>query len=282
MPPALPAGHRRALIFTADDFGLHTAVNEAVERAHRDGVLNAASLMVGAPAAADAVARARNLPGLRVGLHLVLADGAATLPRHHIPDLVDAGGRFGDRMARDGIRFFFLRWVRRQLAAEIRAQFQAFADTGLALDHVNAHKHFHLHPTVLSLILSIGREYGLHSVRLPHEPGMTPLLLPWLWLMRRRLEGAGITCNDHVFGIAHSGAMDETVLLEAIDRLPDGITEIYCHPATQSGAVIGASMPGYRHADELAALLSPRVRERIEALGIARGGFTDLLPAAGT
>ncbi len=278
--PALPAGRRRALIFTADDFGLHTAVNEAVERAHRDGVLNAASLMVGAPAAADAVARARRLPGLRVGLHLVLADGAATLPRHHIPDLVDDNGRFGDRMARDGVRFFFLRWVRRQLAAEIRAQFQAFADTGLKLDHVNAHKHFHLHPTVLSLILSIGREYGLRSVRLPHEPGMTPLLLPWLWLMRQRLARAGIACNDHVFGIARSGGMDESVLLEAIERLPEGVTEIYCHPATQSGAVIGASMPGYRHADELAALLSPRVRERVEALGIARGGFTDLLPAA--
>lgn len=66
---------RRALIITADDFGLHGGVNEAVELAHRDGVLNAASLMVGASAAADAVARARRLPRLRVGLHVVLADG---------------------------------------------------------------------------------------------------------------------------------------------------------------------------------------------------------------
>jgi hopanoid biosynthesis associated protein HpnK len=269
---------RNALIFTADDFGLHTSVNEAVERAHREGVLNAASLMVAAPAAADAVERARQLPELRVGLHLVLADGAATLPRHHIPDLVDENGRFGDRMAHDGVKFFFLRWVRRQLAAEIRAQFQAFAATGLPLDHVNAHKHFHLHPTVLSLILKIGREYGLQSVRLPYEPGMTPLLKPWIALMRSRLNRAGIACNDQVFGIARSGAMDEGALLDALSRLPAGVTEIYCHPATQSGTTIGASMPEYRHADELAALLSPRVRERVETLGLRRGGFADVMP----
>ncbi|NUO88439.1 MAG: ChbG/HpnK family deacetylase, partial [Cupriavidus sp.] len=79
LPAAAPGAAQRALIVTADDFGLHPAVNEAVELAHRDGVLNAASLMVGAPAAADAVARARRLPALRVGLHVVLADGPATL-----------------------------------------------------------------------------------------------------------------------------------------------------------------------------------------------------------
>ena len=270
------ASARRGLIVTADDFGLHPAVNEAVELAHRDGVLTAASLMVGAPAAADAVARARRLPRLRVGLHLVLADGAAVLPRETIPALVDAEGRFGDRMARDGMRFFFLPAVRRQLAAEIRAQFEAYAATGLALDHVNAHKHFHLHPTVLSLILRIGRDYGLRAVRLPAEAGAPILLRPWLRLLARRLDAAGIVHNDSVVGIAHSGGMDEKAMLEALQALPNGVTEIYLHPATASGSVIAASMPDYRHADELAALLSPRVRAAVERLGVPRGGFTDL------
>lgn len=278
--PQAPTKAANGLIFTADDFGLHPAVNEAVERAHREGVLNAASLMVGAPAAADAVERARRMPGLRVGLHLVLADGHSTLPRHHIPDLVDEQSRFGDRMARDGVRFFFVRWVRRQLAAEIRAQFEAFAATGLPLDHVNAHKHFHLHPTVLSLMLSIGREFGLRSIRLPYEPGMTPLLKPWLALMRYRLDRAGIVYNDQVFGLTRSGAMDESAMLDALEQLPPGVTEIYLHPATQSGAEIGASMPDYRHADELAALLSPKVRDKADSLGLVRGGFTDVLAAA--
>lgn len=274
-PPAEPS---RALIVTADDFGAHPAINEAVELAHRDGVLNAASLMVSARAAADAVARARRLPSLRVGLHLVLADGAATLPREQIPDLVDPDGHFGSDMARQGLRFFFLPHVRRQLAAEIRAQFEAFATTGLPLDHVNTHKHFHMHPTILSLILSIGRGYGMRAVRLPQEAGEPLWLRPWSALVRRRLARAGMAHNDYVLGIARTGGMDEAAMLDALAVLPPGVGEIYFHPAVASGTAISPTMDGYRHADELAALLSPRVRAALDRTAPRRGGFRDVFP----
>jgi hopanoid biosynthesis associated protein HpnK len=277
-PPSTQANTqaRPRLIVTADDFGLHEAVNEAVERGYRDGVLRAASLMVAAPAVADAVARARHNPGLAVGLHLVLADGRAILPPTRIPDLVDAKGMFNSNMVGNGFRFFFLPHVRRQLAAEIRAQFEAFAATGLKLDHVNAHKHFHLHPTILSLMLAIGREYGLRAIRLPAEPGMGPWLRPWLALMRWRLERAGVTYNDHVFGLRHSGGMDEAVMLAILEQLPDGLSEVYLHPASHGN--ITESMAEYRHADELAALLSPRVRQTIAERCRLCDGFSD--PAA--
>jgi chitin disaccharide deacetylase len=264
------------LIVTADDFGLHVAVNRAVEQATREGVLTAASLMVGAPAAADAVQRARDLPGLAVGLHLVLADGWSVLPQRSIPALVDAEGRFGNNMVRDGVRFFALPAVRRQLEAEIRAQFQAFADTGLPLDHVNAHKHFHLHPTLLDMLLRIGEEFGVPAVRLPREPAWG-LLSPWVAIMRRRLRAARMAHNDYVFGMSGSGSMDEARLLEILAKLPDGVTEIYLHPADQSG--IAASMSGYRHTDELAALLSPEVRATITACGAVTGSFRQLASA---
>ena len=281
---------RKFLIVTADDFGLHEAVNEAVERAGREGVLTAASLMVAAPAAADAVRRARGMPNLRVGLHVTLADGAAALAPALIPALADSAGRMNDRMAYNGLRYFALPSVRRQLRAEIRAQFEAFSRTGLLLDHVNAHKHFHLHPTLLAMIIEIGVEFGLKAVRVPDEPlwfasqggarlagsAGAVLLAPWLALMRRRLRAAGIRYNDRVFGIAASGSMDEGKLLAILARLPPGATEIYLHPAAVSGAAVAASMPGYRHADELAALLSPRVRAAIGAAGVALGGFCDM------
>ncbi|HEX8758296.1 MAG TPA: hopanoid biosynthesis-associated protein HpnK [Steroidobacteraceae bacterium] len=283
----------KLLIITADDFGLHEAVNRAVEQAVRDGVLTTASLMVGAPAAAEAVRLARELPSLSVGLHLVLADGWSVLPPRSIPALVDAQGRFGNNMVRDGVRFFALPTVRRQLEAEIRAQFQAFADTGLPLDHVNAHKHFHLHPTLLEMLLRIGGEFGVPAVRLPREPAwvarraggaiagpaIAGLLSPWLGLMRRRLETARMAYNDYVFGMSDSGSMDETRLLEALGSLPEGVTEIYLHPAVESGAAIAPSMRGYRHADELAALLSPRVRAALTASGAQTGGFRQLTAA---
>ena len=277
----------KLLILTADDFGLHAAVNRAVGQAAVEGVLTTASLMMGAPAASDAVRCARELPGLSVGLHLVLADGWSVLPQRSIPALVDAQGRFGNNMVRDGVRFFALPAVRRQLEAEIRAQFQAFADTGLTLDHVNAHKHFHLHPTLLEMLLRIGAEFGAPAVRLPREPAwvahravgpiagraITGLLSPWLALMRRRLRAAGIAHNDYIFGMSHSGAMDEARLLEILGKLPEGVTEIYLHPAVESGTAIAPSMRGYRHADELAALLSPRVRAAITGCGAQTGGF---------
>jgi hopanoid biosynthesis associated protein HpnK len=274
----VPDPVRRLCIITADDFGLHTAVNEAVESAHRGGVLSAASLMVGAAAVQDAAQRARTLPQLRVGLHLTLADGHSVLPRQQIPDLVDADNRFHDNMVGAGWRFFAHPGVRAQLAAEIRAQFAAFARLGLKLDHLDAHKHFHLHPTVLSLALAIGRDFGLRAVRIPAEPGLTltRLLSPWLALMRSRLRRAGMACNDQLYGLADSGAMHEARLLQILAALPPGVSEIYLHPATLSGSAIAPSMPGYRHRDELQALLSPAVRAALTAPAIRRGGYGDI------
>jgi hopanoid biosynthesis associated protein HpnK len=271
---------RRALIVTADDFGLHTRVNDAVERAHRNGVLTSASLMVAGDAATDAVERARRLPTLRVGLHVVLADGRATSPRSDIPQLVDDQGRFGNAMVRDGVRFFFLPRVRVQLAHEIRAQFEAFAATGLPLDHVNTHKHFHLHPTVLSLLLEIGSEYGMRAMRLPREAGGSLALRPWTALVLARLNRCGIAHNDHVVGLTQSGQMDEAAFIKVLATLPDGVSEIYCHPAVPGDGPLAPSMTGYRHADELAALLSPRVAAAMDATGLHRGGFSDVFPAA--
>ena len=271
-------GRRRLCIITADDFGLHPAVNAAVEAAHRSGVLTATSLMVGAPAVQEAARLARALPSLRVGLHLTFADGAAVLPRSQIPDLVDADNRFHDNMAAAGWRFFALPRVRAQLAAEIHAQFAAFARLGLTLDHLDAHKHFHLHPTVLALALRIGRGFGLRAVRIPAEPHVAAsrLLAPWLALMRARVRRAGMACNDRVFGLRHSGAMDEARLLALLRTLPPGVTEIYLHPATESGAAIAASMRGYRHRDELDALLSPAVRAALAVPGNRLGSYADI------
>jgi len=268
------------LIITADDFGLHEAVNEAVELATRAGVLTAASLMVGAAASADAIRRARELPQLRVGLHLVLADGIAVLAHEQLPSITDSSGYMDERMFVNGVRFFALPGIRRQLEAEIHAQFAAFARTGLALDHVNVHKHFHLHPTLLGLILRIGADYGLDAMRVPDEPlwfgGVAAgLLKPLIALMKRRLDAAHIFHNDALFGIAASGAMDEATLLGIVARLPPAVTEIYLHPATRRGHALTPTMNSYRHADELAALLSPNVGAALAPQRIARGGYGD-------
>jgi chitin disaccharide deacetylase len=247
--------------------------------------------MVAAPAAPDAVARARRLPNLRVGLHLTLVDGRPALPPSEIPALVRDDGEFDSNMPRAGIRFFFLPHVRRQLGREIRAQFEAFRATGLMLDHVNAHKHMHLHPTVAGLIIEIGREFGLRSARVPSEPVEAlrrafpeehyskPFYSPWIEGLRRRLRRAGLFVNDNLFGLAWSGAMVEERLLRLVPYLPEGVNELYLHPATAPTPALLAAMPGYRHPEEFAALLSPCLRRRIAEYGIRLVAYSDFAPA---
>jgi hopanoid biosynthesis associated protein HpnK len=262
----------KTVTFSADDFGLTESINEAVEKAHRDGILHAASLMVAAPAAADAVRRARANPSLRVGLHVVVIEGPATLPHLQIPDLVDQAGQFPSGQLMLGLNYFFRPSVRRQLQAEIAAQFAAFAATGLMLDHANAHKHMHLHPTVGAMMLRAGAEHGLHRIRIPAEPPQImarcgaavtlgdKLLYRWTALLRRQARAAGIATNDHCFGLAWSGHMTAGRVRRLLSNLPDGDTEIYFHPATSHDAVLDRLMPGYEHEAELAALLDTSMR----------------------
>jgi hopanoid biosynthesis associated protein HpnK len=256
-----------------------------VELAHQHGILTAASLMVAADAAADAVERARRLPVLRIGLHVVLVEGKSALPPERLPDLVDTSGRLRTDMARLGLEICVRPAVRDQLRAEIEAQFGAFQATGLALDHVNAHKHFHLHPVIAHEIIAVGRRHGMRALRVPHEPAailaevepttrrFPGYIAPWARLLAGRVRRAGLRAPDCVFGLAWSGAMSAARLGRLIRLLPDGLTEIYLHPATRDGFENCAQ--GYRYVDELTALMDPHVIALTRRLDVTLGGYSD-------
>jgi hopanoid biosynthesis associated protein HpnK len=279
----------KKLIVTGDDFGMSMEVNDAIEEAHRQGILTTASLMIGAEAAVDAIDRARKLPSLRVGLHLVVVDGPLVLPAGANRDFSGTKGDTYPHLVRAGIRFFFLPKARRQLEAEIRAQFQAFKDTRLLLDHVNSHHHIHLHPTVLNMLLKVGKEYGLRAVRLPYEPPIPSwqasrktlfrrllvwfFLYPWITLFKRRLRSRNICSNDFVYGMNDSGHMTLDLFLRFLKYLPDGVTEIYFHPVISK---INSNRKGGNSEKEFEALTSPHVRQTIFELGIQLVGFSDL------
>jgi chitin disaccharide deacetylase len=282
----------KRLIVTADDFGAAREVNEAVEAAHRGGVLTAASLMVSAPAAADAIARARRMPSLRVGLHVVLVEGRPTLPVSAVGHLVDANGRFRTDLLAYGAAIAVSARTRRELAAEITAQFAAFRDSGLPLDHCNAHQHFHLHPVVGHLLAVIGARFGARAVRLPLEPARTlrrvepgtprlagALMVPLALALRQRLRAAGLVHADWLFGLRWSGHMTRARLAGLIRNLPPGLSEIYLHPAT--GPYAG-SAPGYGYREELEALVSAEVLAACRDPSLGLGGFSDFLPSQAT
>lgn len=275
----------KQLIVTADDFGLCPEINQAVVEAHQNGILTCASLMVGGAAADQAVICARQHPSLKVGLHLVLMDGFSVLPQKKIPDLVDADGRFSDKIVLGGIRYFFSPRVRAQIAMECEAQIEKFMATGLPIDHINSHRHLHIHPAIRDIILPLVAKFRIPAMRLPLPTGpapnlrssiMTTVMAPWVSALRRRLISAGIPHNQEIFGLHETGALVESAWLSIISRIRDGSTEIYCHPAVGKSAILDERMPNYRNEEEFAALLSPSVREQLERRNVIFTDFTAL------
>ena len=270
----------RRLIVNADDFGRSRSINESVIRAHRDGILTTASLMVNESTCAEAVALAKENPRLGVGLHLTLLCGHSTLMPEEIPGLVNERREFSNHPARAGFRYFAQRQLRDQLRREIAAQFERFHATGLALDHVNGHLHIHLHPTVFGLLMEHATEWGITNVRLTHDPfWLNARLASGQWLYRAshaliyrilsgrarpHLQRRGLKHTQHVFGLLQNARVDEDFIAKLLPELPAGDSELYSHP----------SLDEFRH--EFDALISPRVKALVQSLGIQLIRYQDL------
>ena len=271
---------KRRLIVNADDFGRSHSINEAVIRAHRDGILTTASLMVNEPGCGEAVTLAGKNPRLGVGLHLVLLQGHSALPPEKIPGLVNARGEFSNSPVGTGMNYFFKRRLREQLRAEIRAQFEKFHATGLPLDHVNGHLHLHLHPTVFKILMDDADKLGIRHFRLTRDCLARSRRMAngrwfyrvshaaiYAWLSRRArepLRRRGIRHAQITFGLLQNARVDEEYILKLLPELPPGDSELYSHP----------SLDEFKH--EFDALVSPRVEEQTKQLGIELIRYQDL------
>jgi hopanoid biosynthesis associated protein HpnK len=238
----------KTLIVTGDDFGLSASVNAGILTACREGILRGTSLMVAGAARDEAVARARDYPELDVGLHLVVCRGASVLPPARLGGVVDSAGRFRRQPALTGMRYFFDRKIRTALRAECEAQFEEHLRLISRLDHVDGHLNFHVHPVLADIVVEMAARYQVPFVRLPREPIMTTLELARDHVPRKLLEAVifrllsgrtrrlmsekGIQSADWLFGLHQSGNLSERYLIGVIERLRDGVTEIYFHPAS--------------------------------------------------
>ena len=275
------------LIINADDFGSSASVNEAVYLAHTRGVLTSASWMPTGQAAGEAVALARGMPTLAVGLHLVLVKGQPALPPREIPHLVDPAGRFPDDPLAAGLRWTWSAETRAELARELEAQFELFAATGLALDHVDSHLHFHVHPAVFPRVAELARRYGACGLRLPRDdlslawrgrPGqLAPkIFFTLIFTLLNRLNLPAAQRNrlfvaGRVFGLLNSGRMEEAYVIKVLERVKQEDAEMYFHPACRPESDPQGPNPG-----DLATLLSETVRQTIRQRGIHLTTYTAL------
>ena len=283
-----------SLIITADDFGMSPEVNEAVEEAHRRGVLTCASLVIAGDAAEDALRRARRMPNLGVGLHLAIVAAPNAAPAKDIPDLMAKDGSgLGFSPALTGARLAVSKPLLRQARAEMLAQFEAFRRSGLSLDHVDGHWHVHQQPPLVSLICEMARAFEVRAARFPREPvfvawraagriDLTSRLSdammhrPILWWMRSRLRRAGIGANDWFFGKSDGGSLTLERLLNIVQSLPPGISEIGLHPAVGPWGGPHAPPRDWRSREEFEALLDPRLSEAVHRCANL-GTFAQLL-----
>ena len=271
---------RRRLIVNADDFGRSHSINEAVIRAHREGILTTASLMVNEAPCAEAVELAKQNSGLGVGLHLTLLMGRSALPPAEIPGLVNQQGEFANDPVQVGFRYFFRRDLRGQLRKEIHAQLARFRATGLTLDHVNGHLHLHLHPTVFNILMEDAGALGIERMRLTRDPFWTDVslargkrlyrashaLIYWILSGRARAEfrKKQIRHTQRVFGLLQNDRVDEAYISKLLPALPAGDSELYSHP----------SLDKFKH--EFEALISPRIKAQTEKLGLQLIRYQDL------
>jgi chitin disaccharide deacetylase len=271
---------KRRLIVNADDFGRSHAINQAVIRAHREGILTTASLMVNEAAAEEAVAMARENPGLGVGLHLALVCGRSALPPSAIPDLVNAQSQFTNNPVAAGFRYFFSASCRAQLRDEITAQFEKFRATALPLDHVNGHLHLHLHPAVFKILCDNASAWNIRAMRLTRDPFFLNARLAsgrWFYRLshaaihcllsaraRPVLERQNIRHTGAVFGLLQNALVDDSYVTRLLPVLPPGDSELYSHPSLD------------QFKNEFDALVNPSTRALVRQLGIQLIRYQDL------
>jgi hopanoid biosynthesis associated protein HpnK len=278
----------KRLIVNADDFGLSPEVNAGIMRAHRDGILRSASLMVAEPAARAAAEMARDNPALDVGLHAVVCRGRSILDESRLGAAVGASGEFIDNPVAAGMRYFFDRSMRAAMTDELRAQVERHLELVGYLNHIDGHLNFHVHPLFADILVDLAVEYKVPCIRLPRERVMTTIRLSRDNAARKLVESLifrtlsrrtgrmmaerGLTSTDALFGLHQSGHLSEDYVVGVIDRIRDGTTELYFHPA----ADIGGIPPAAEAQLEVEILTSQRVRDAIDRNKIELITFADL------
>jgi predicted glycoside hydrolase/deacetylase ChbG (UPF0249 family) len=258
----------KRLIVNADDFGFTHDVNAGIIEAHRKGILTAATVMATGAAFEDAVKLARENLALDVGCHLVLVNGRSALDGRPFPSTVA-----------DLLKALVARRIR--VYDELRAQIERVQAAGLHPTHLDTHKHTHLAPPVLDAVARLAEEFGILWVRRPFDFPLTAGGAPWtvratsaaLGLLRsrfRRVLGRhGRRMSDHFAGFRITGRFRTAELVQLIAALPEGLTELMCHPGRCTEELRNARTRLKESRErELEALVAPETRAALRRHGV--------------
>jgi hopanoid biosynthesis associated protein HpnK len=285
----------RRLIINADDFGYTSGVNRAIVEAHSRGVVTSSTLMANGPAFVEAAKLASTVPKLSIGCHVVLTDGDPVLPAEQLPTLTSVG-HFRDGMLAFAARAIAGRLHDDEIANEAAAQIRKLQSAGIAVSHVDTHKHTHLFPRVLRPLLRAAAACGVRRVRNPFGPRLPLrsshlLARPGLWAryaevrvlggfagkFREAVDREGFTTPDGTLGIVVTGALDETLFYAIARAIPEGTWEFVCHPGYNDAALeAGKTRLRASRETELRVLTLPAARELLASQGIELISYHEL------
>ena len=286
------------LIINVDDFGLTSGVNRAIAECSRAGAITSATLMANSRCFDEAVKFGLNLPGLKIGCHIVLIDGEplSDNPRSLLENSPNGVPRF-----RSDLKAFALAAIRKKLSQEdiqreTEAQIDKIRAAGILPTHVDTHKHLHMFPHVLRALLKAAKACGVRAVRNPFEPSgsLKKSIVagsPSLWVrsaevaVLRRFAGSfrkivkeeGMATTDGTIGVTVTGALDQRLLSSMIQSLPGGTWELVCHPgyADADLRAAGTRLVESRQV-ELQTLTSEETKRALSDRGIELISYADL------
>lgn len=283
----------RSLIVHADDFGIHSGVNDAVLTAFREGILTSTSLLPNGTAYGPAAAAAKDR-GLDVGVHLSLVQGAPVSKEGAAGSLTPERDRFHPTLPPFLLAYAAGRIRLDEVRTEWAAQIEKVVSSGLRPSHLDSHMHVHLLPGLFSIAVELAKNHRIPCIRIPqiavrdilenalHLPGArlrslalgaTKLLFPH-W--RKKARRAGLRFTDRLYGFLEGGRLRSRTLDGILRRLPVGTSELVCHPGYETPSRSAYFTPGFGGRKELDALLDPEVARAIAGRGIRLRSFRDL------
>ncbi|MBN2407396.1 MAG: ChbG/HpnK family deacetylase [Elusimicrobia bacterium] len=280
----------KRVIINGDDFGLTEGVNRGIIEAHREGILTSATILANGVAFGGAVRLAGENAGLGIGIHLNISCGKPVLPAEDLPCLTRGTGKF----MRNKCMLFYMLMTGMIDTAEIEREFRAQAEklisSGIRPGHIDTHHNVHAVPAVLDIVMRLSKEYGISGIRSLSNPSCAGrpagagcfIGHPIIRFLARRekeaLRAGGISFPDRIFGMWEYGRMTGDRLNNIFASLPDGTSEIVCHPGYTGSADAGEYEDRlfYAREAELGALREPSLRDRIRALEIDLAGYGSL------
>lgn len=282
----------KKLIVNADDFGLSSGTNRAIIDLYNEGIVTNTTILVNHKAFNEAISLYKKNTGLGLGLHINLLDGHCVANPNKLGSLVNNNGEFLQSPYLLYLRLISGSISKSEVEYELRMQIEKLLSENVAILNLDGHQHIHFFPVIYDVVLSLMNKYGIKRIRFPHDniivnekasPQRTFVCtaLKYYSLTRqKKLIQSNILFPKYFCGVRKVGNINKTYLLKFCEKLPDGITELMCHPAYLSDDLRVLKyhwVNNHNFKEETIALMDADVKQKLKKMDIQLINYGNLI-----